>query len=299
MNTLYVDLETAPTHDAKAKAEIFARPEFAPLPMSAIGEIQPAGNLKDPLKIAQSIAERTDKALADLADDNRRKAFAADKAWRDTALDGWAGEIMMVGCAANEHPATVIHTIDVKEHRIESSLGGPAVISSRKVTWDEAETIREFLSEVSKLQFESGQHEVVVVGHNVRRFDIMFLWQRCIVLNIQVPSWLEKARFESKFRDGGSVIDTMELAGNTRGTPFGPGLDRVCDALGIQTKGSITGANVYDVVMAGRVDEAVEYCRDDIKRVRSVARRLVGKQPYACDLPVQPLTLSPPTEKAA
>jgi hypothetical protein len=284
MNTLYVDLETAPTHDAKAKAEIFARPEFQDEVFNK-ADIQSAANLKDPEKIAEDIRKRTSAAKVKLAGENLAKLGAAHKAWKDTALDGWSGEIMMIGCAANENPATVVHTITVKEDRIRSSAGGPEIIAAREVTWDEAETIREFLSEVSKLQFESGQHGVVVVGHNVRRFDLMFLWQRCVVLNIQVPSWLEKARFESKFRDGGSVIDTMELAGNTKGTPFG--LDRVCSALGIQTKGEIYGANVYDVVMDGRVDEAVEYCRDDIKRVGSVARRLVGKQPYACDLPVR------------
>ncbi|MBU1336044.1 MAG: hypothetical protein KJ944_08530 [Alphaproteobacteria bacterium] len=54
------------------------------------------------------------------------------------------------------------------------------------------------------------------------------------------------------------------------------GLDRLCRALGVAGKGDMDGSMVWDAVKAGRIDAVAEYCRGDVKRLRSVHRRMRG-----------------------
>jgi DNA polymerase III epsilon subunit-like protein len=127
----------------------------------------------------------------------------------------------------------------------------------------------------------------VLIGHNVRRFDVVFLWQRCVVLGIPIPNWLAVAKGARRFSDE-FVIDTMEMAGNTLSTPFGPKLDKLCLALGIQTKTGLDGSQVWAAYQAGRFADVLEYCRDDVKRVRSAFRRLTGLPMLAIDAMTPP-----------
>lgn len=282
MITLYIDLETAPTQDAKAKAAIFARPEFAELPFNA-DDIQPAANLKDPEKIAASIKERTVAANLKILAENGKRFADADKAWRDTALDGWAGHIMMIGHAINNH---IVYVENAFTTAVDGPEGGRLVLGVGH-PYQETNAIKWLFHSVEAAIKEDaaagGDGEVVIVGHNIRRFDILFLWQRCVVLRIKPPNWLLLARADNKYRPE-YVLDTMELCGTTTGKPFGPGLNRVCAALGITGKGDIDGSKVYDAIMSGRYDEAAEYCGDDVRRVRTLARRIRGEEPLDVDV---------------
>ena len=52
-------------------------------------------------------------------------------------------------------------------------------------------------------------------------------------------------------------------------------MDRLCKILGIPGKGDgPTGADVWPMVQAGRIDEVGEYCRQDVSRTREIHKRL-------------------------
>lgn len=54
-------------------------------------------------------------------------------------------------------------------------------------------------------------------------------------------------------------------------------LDAACVAFGVPLlKGDIDGSKVWDAICAGRIDEVAAYCADDVRRVRSVYRKIMG-----------------------
>ena len=61
-------------------------------------------------------------------------------------------------------------------------------------------------------------------------------------------------------------------------------LDRLCRALGPPGKGGFDGSMVWDAVKNGRIDEVVEYCDDDIRRLRCAHRRMIGLELLDDDL---------------
>lgn len=282
-NNLFLDIETIPCQREEVKSAIYARPTFAVA--SGIGEILPAANLKDPAKIAESIAQRTAAAEKDLIAHNTAQLALADRAWRETALDGWTGHIAVIGYAINDNPVDSLKCLDVlvKSVKCITSDAPPskAIYDSKIDTYDEVDGIYRFLDRIGNDAWP------IVIGHNVRRFDVVFLWQRCIVLGIEPPPWLARARYASRY-DNNHINDTMEMTGNTLNKPFGPSLNHVCDALGIPTKGAsgnIDGSMVWDEIAAGRIDRVADYCRWDVRRARSVWRACRGMKPLAIDLP--------------
>ncbi|MBB5046863.1 hypothetical protein HNR60_001612 [Rhodopseudomonas rhenobacensis] len=280
MRELYIDLETIPTQIPALRDEIFARPEFHV--SDVLPEIRADGLLTDAAKIAADVDRKTAAAVADLAAAQAKARAAADRAWRDTALDGWSGHIAVVGAALDDQPVVTLRTVDAHDGRIWAE---PGVESTPHVTVDvtpERLRLLQFFDFIDTAIDLGGV--VVVIGHNVRRFDILFLWQRCIVLGIAVPAWLQRAKDSPRYSDE-FVVDTMELAGSTAGKLYGPSLDRLCRVLGLPTKAAIDGSGVWDAIADGRIDDVEEYCGWDVSRARSVHRILVGKGPLAIDLP--------------
>jgi hypothetical protein len=106
-----------------------------------------------------------------------------------------------------------------------------------------------------------------VVGHNVS-FDIRFLWQRAIVLGVEMPSWFP--------RDpkpwGKDTFDTMTAFA---GTQDRISLGNLCKALGIPGKDDFDGSMVADAWATGEVEKVASYCRADVERVRLIHRKMM------------------------
>lgn len=279
MRNLFLDLETIPSQNPAVKTAIYARPAFRQV--TEIGPIEPAANLKDPEKIAKSILDRTEAAFNAVRESNLAKDAAAEKAWRDTALDGWFGRIAVIGFAVNDEPVESITCIDVKYDRVWFNNGdtcGSVIAGVHIDVSTEKQKIEAFFAML-------GDGPLSVVGHRVRKFDLLFLRQRCIVLGIKPPYWLTHAK-DSTRHDKYYVNDTSEMAWTTLSNkPFGPSLNRLCEALGIPVKGDIDGSRVWDEICSGNLLGVAEYCRWDVRRVRSVWRRINGLAPLEIDMP--------------
>lgn len=202
-----------------------------------IAEIR--ANVKPPAtyKKAESIAEwyRTEGDAA------------AEQELRKTSLNGAYGRICVVGWAIDDKPAVALYS-----EENESML----------------------LRELNK-QFEdipkSDWFTTTIIGHNASAFDLRFLVQRFIVNGV-APHMLIARAAQAKPWEADKVFDTMVQWAGPKGTIS---LDKLCKALSIPTpKTDITGATVYDAVLAGRIAEVAEYCKRDVEATRAVYQRM-------------------------
>lgn len=178
------------------------------------------------------------------------KAGAAsemDQALRKTGLDGSFGRVCVVGIGINDEPVqTFFH--DSSEREILLAVN--AHITKACV---------------------GNEFTCTFIGHNVIQFDLRFLTQRFIVNGIRPCTAIGRAS-QAKPWDSDKVFDTMtQWAGHGNRIS----LDKLCRALSIDSpKGEITGATVYDFVLAGKIREVADYCARDVEATREVYKRM-------------------------
>lgn len=172
---------------------------------------------------------------------------AAEQEIRKTGLDGAWGRVCVIGWAIDDQPATAIY----------SEENEPLLLG----------TINKIFDDVPKADWFTTN----IIGHNVLDFDLRFLVQRFVVNGIK-PHMLIARAAQAKSWEADKVFDTMV---QWAGTKNRISLERLCKALSIPTpKTDITGATVYDAVMAGRIADVAEYCKRDVEATRSVYERM-------------------------
>lgn len=168
----------------------------------------------------------------------------ADRAYRDTALDGGYGEAIIIGYAFDHHEPLAL----VRMH----DAGG------------EAEMLQEFWDLVNA----NASAALTWVGHNIT-WDLLFLFRRSKVLGVDVSPVLPLA--PSPWSP--QVADTSYLWTWDRNRRIS--LAELAGILGIEAKtAGITGADVWDYAQEGRYDELVDYCKEDVSVTRQVYERL-------------------------
>jgi hypothetical protein len=171
------------------------------------------------------------------------KAQAIEEALAKTSLDGAYGSIYCIGAAFNDLEPVVI--------RASSEQG----------------ILREFCAWSDEVLNAGRAAAPVLVGHNIINFDIRFIWQRAIILGVQMPRWFP--------RDpkpwSGDVFDTMLAFAGQRNTI---GMDRLCSVLGFPGKGNIDGSMIGKMYAEGRHDEIAAYCIADVERTRKIHQRM-------------------------
>lgn len=171
------------------------------------------------------------------------KPGLVEQAVSRSALNGAQGSICCIAFAWGEE--TVMSCIDA----------------------DEAYLLRSTFETMSSSRPQSYDRPVVV-GHFVADFDLRFIWQRAVVLGIELPRWMP--RDPKPWSD--YVHDTMTMWAGARNSI---GLDDLCKALGIEGKGDIDGSAVADLWAAGDHATIEDYCRADVVRVREIHRRML------------------------
>lgn len=197
--------------------------------------ITPPGNISKAETIAAWEAEKKPALV--------REAIAK------TALDGATGHICCIGWADDSGNVQISYADNVEK---------------------EAATLASFVGRVERM-VDIGRaftSTITIIGHNVRNFDIRFLWQRAIVLGVRMPRWFPS----DPTPWGNDVFDTMTAFAGPRGMI---GMDRLCRALGIEGKGDIDGSMVGDLWAAGKFETIAEYCEADVERVRAIYRRMM------------------------
>lgn len=185
--------------------------------------------------------ETIDKWWSEKADE------VVEEKYLKTSLDGARGEIVVLGFAIDDRePESLQRVVGIE---------------------DEAYMLQEFFAHIACQITGSFQ----IVGHNVRNFDLRFLFQRCVINGV-MPTF--NLRHEGRYNDD-YVFDTMlAWAGWNNYVK----LQVLIETLGIDmSKGGMDGSQVWGYIQAGRLDDVAKYCRGDIARTREVFKRLTFK----------------------
>ena len=171
-----------------------------------------------------------------------QKQSAIDEAVLKTSFDGALGQICCIGLAIDDHPA-------------QAFIG------------QESDILIAFGNALEAAYDPSKNVPPVFIGHNVSAFDLRFLFQRYVINGIKPPrfipfndkSWSER------------IFDTM-----TYFSGYGNriSLDKLSLALGLEGKGGITGADVWPMYQAGKIQDIADYCIHDVDLTREVEKRL-------------------------
>ena len=166
------------------------------------------------------------------------KEDQAREKWLKTSFDGSAGEICCIGYATD---------------KLGASIG---------IGHDESTILRHFWSDVDEMF--NGRCPTLV-AHNAK-FDLPFIYHRSVINDIK-PAY----GFKHHGRHGSDYFCTMEAWAGFGGRI---GLDRLANALGIQGKEGMSGADVWPAYQEGKHKEIAEYCADDVRITHDIYKRL-------------------------
>lgn len=200
----------------------------------AVSRISAPSNYKDPVKIAEYI---NDKAV---------------DAWRKTSLDGSYGEVLAIGFAFEDEPAQTLMRTQVSDD--------PFQLSS------EADLLNAFFA---AMYHRYGQVPPRWIGHFIGRFDLRFLYHRCVIHGIVTPLDLrpDYAPWNPDIHDT-SYMWTGERAG-------GVALDELADILSLPNpKSLLDGSEIWDAVLAGEFELIRRYCEVDVETTRTAYLRM-------------------------
>lgn len=164
-------------------------------------------------------------------DDIRLKA---EETHRKKALQSLNAEILCLGYAFYDSPVEVLTG---KEKSILMSFED--VLSS----------------------FKDKRHAITWIGHNIKEFDLKLIYHRAIKYKI------ENLIYHLQLLAKENIFDTMEKWGYKSYREM-TSLDDILNYLGLEGKGEITGANVFDYWKAGKLNEIYKYCKDDVLKTR-------------------------------
>ena len=226
MQTIVFDLETGPLAESELSALL---PPFDPAEVKT-------GNLKDPAKIAEKIAE---------AEANHRRDFI-----ERAALDPLTGRVVAIG----------VMTFDARgEQPAAFGKGGKFFIIGHD---DEARTLFEFWELTRGVQGRTNP----MVGFNIFGFDLPFLFRRSWKHRVPVPFGLRRGRYWSDqlidLRDAWQLGDRQ-----ARGS-----LDSIAKHLGVGPKNG-DGKAFAELWWSDR-KQAESYLRNDIELTALVANAL-------------------------
>ena len=159
----------------------------------------------------------------------------ADAAWRKQSLDPYKGEVFCVGIAANDEPASCLWAGDE-----ETTL----------------KLLDAFLEHHSMATY---------YAHNGIEFDYYWLFVKGLKYRLK--------RVVTAFSNIHVLSDTMRAMDGPAWKKM-TSLDKMAKTFGFEGKGDITGADVHDLILEGRGDEVVEYCKSDVEILRSCAKEL-------------------------
>jgi len=203
---------------------------------------EPPKNYKDPDKIKAWMEEQKEEQYLKQAVDTNRAKF------------------LTIGVAVNEDaPKVFVDLASYDELTILTEF--EAFLKNERET-----KITEGVNE-DRYTF----NDLVFVGHNIKKFDLQILFVKSIKYNLPLLGELvHPARL--RFNNGKSY-DIMEVWGGADTQNY-VSLDTVANTIGIQGKKGMDGSMVYPKFKEGKIDEIIQYQKDDVILTRAVFKRM-------------------------
>ncbi len=190
------------------------------------------------------------QAPANYKDEAKIQAFKESKInefYRAQALDSMRGQLLCIGFAIDDGP-------------VQTLIRGMDGVNS------EYDLLEAFSQEIKYCS------PVTWCGHNVKTFDLQWLWRKA--LKFGITALAQKIPRERYSRD---VVDTLEL---WAGPDYRDrtSLDAIAQFLGLQGKtGDLDGSKVYDFWLEGKLQEIKDYCARDVELTRSIFNIINGQ----------------------
>lgn len=212
--------------------------ETLPSADSSSVEVFPPKTMSKPETIAKWEAEEKPQAIKD--------------ALSKTSFDGLYGSICVIAWAFDDEQ---VQTVQVSGYGEKDALS----------------LFYEVVKEVSKIEtrYKDLDGSVKVIGHNVAGFDLPFIKHRSIIHGVKPPPVILKAMNAKPW--GNEIGDTMLMWSDNRDKRVS--LDKLCKALGIPGKDGFDGSMVAET-WPKDPQKVIDYCKDDVERVRQVYKRL-------------------------
>ncbi|OGE37394.1 hypothetical protein A3B45_03350 [Candidatus Daviesbacteria bacterium RIFCSPLOWO2_01_FULL_39_12] len=169
---------------------------------------------------------------------NSRVEKDFEKYLAQTSFDGGFGRIACISYAINDEPV--------------KTLSG-----------DEVEIIKKF--------WEVAKDMDLFIGFNIMEFDLRFIYQRSIVLQVKPTRELNFARYRND-----PIFDIMHEWKKWNMTAS-ISLDTLAKILGLPTSkdGGIEGKDVAQAYRDGRINDICEYCERDVELTRKIYKRMI------------------------
>ena len=113
-----------------------------------------------------------------------------------------------------------------------------------------------------------GNTTVKLIGFNIAKFDLKWIYQRLWKYDIKQMGYLLPLRM------GQYLIDLM-YAFSLADYKDMVSMDNVAKFFGIEGKGDITGKDVYPMYLDGKYEEIVKYCEADVNLTRKIYKKMV------------------------
>jgi len=170
-------------------------------------------------------------------------AWIKDKEYKivsETSFNGGLGGIYCIGLAIQDEAPFCIETEDYKSFESERVV-------------------------LEKLNEKMAGVNPWFIGHNLSRFDLLFLRHRYIIHRL-LPTFINP--WSSKPWDNAYFDTACAWIGNGQHDYLK--LDDLCNYLNVPTpKGSIDGSQVWNTIKNGKGSEVAKYCQRDIVATRS------------------------------
>ena len=184
---------------------------------------------------------------------------AAEDKVRKTALDGSLGEVITIAWAFGDNPVNGIQ----RTHKDSEGIFLTRAFSM--IAEDMATHVKNY--ELDR--------RLRIIGHNILKFDIPFLWKRCVINEVFAPSILSLC---ASPRQNEFLFDTqVEWMGSNRVDNL-ISCDKLCRIFKIDSPKTdkIDGSKVYDHWVQKKYDDILAYCKRDVEAERAVAERILN-----------------------
>ena len=209
--------------------------------------------LERTLRLGNMRLEQQQRYLEDIAAEEER-------AYQLGSLSATSGRILSIAVHIAPVPGFEIEgfTQSESEHVLGIDVGGDEQPEKQALTG--------FLDLMKAFDCETDE----IVGHNVIGFDLPFIFQRCLINDICVPSLVNLGEYNVR-----GVFDTMHRW--WLGAKRNVSLDDIAWALGIESSktAAVEGSKIFDLYHAGRLAEIREYNLNDVRVTRKVYERMV------------------------
>lgn len=166
----------------------------------------------------------------------------AEEEYHSAGLDAATGEIICIGCKIDDNETHVY-------------------------TGTEYDVIEDFFCQLLSLGTRT---PIAFAGHNVKSFDLPYIWRRAKVLGITIPRVFPAPLDIKPWSE--DILDTMTLWAGQRDRIS---LDKLCKVFGIPGKDDVDGSMVWQMYQDGKIEEIAEYCKSDVDKTYEVLQRLL------------------------